>query len=318
MTAAISSTREWWLRLAAFAAIYVIWGTTYFAISVAIRTIPPFISGGVRYVLAAALTYAWLRTKGAAPLANLDWRAAALSGMLLSGLGNGLVIWAQQGIPSGISALIITSVPVLVVVLDWLFFSRRAPGLQSSMGTCLAFGGVVAIILHTRSVVGAAQPIYFLSMLGAALAWSWGTLLQRRSAAGQSLLAFTCAQMFFGGVCQLLMATLSGEWPRLDLGAISLQSILAVTYLIVFGSIIAFTAYLWLLTRISAHQVTTYALVNPVVALLIGVLVLHEPITSVTALAALLVLAGVALVLFQSWAPRPLWRRVWRRSAATD
>lgn len=318
MSVANTSTRERWSRLAAFAAICIIWGTTYLAISVAIRTIPPFISGGVRYLLAGLLTYAWLRTRGAAPLANLDWRAAAISGVLLSGLGNGLVIWGQQGVPTGIAALIITSVPVLVVVLDWLFFSRRTPGLQSSMGTCLALGGVVAVILHTRSVAGAAQPIYFLSMFVAALAWSWGTLLQRRSSAGQSLLAFTCAQMFFGGLCQLSMATLTGEWLRLDLGAVSLQSVLAVLYLVVFGSIVAFTAYLWLLTRMSAHQVTTYALVNPVVALLIGAVVLHEPVTVFAALAALMVLAGVALVLFPNLLPRLRWPRIWRRAAAAD
>jgi drug/metabolite transporter (DMT)-like permease len=315
MTLASSSRREWWLRLTAFAAIYVIWGTTYFAISVAIRTIPPFISGGFRYLIAGLLTYAWLRMHSGAPFANLDWRAAAISGVLLSGLGNGLVIWAQQGIPTGIAALIITSVPVIVVVFDWMFFSRRAPGVQASMGTCLALIGVVAIILHTRSLAGAAEPIYFVSMLAAAAAWSWGTLMQRRSSAGQSLLAFTCAQMFFGGLCQLFMACVTQEWPRLDLGAISLQSLLAVGYLVVFGSIIAFTAYLWLLSRLPAQQVTTYALVNPVVALLIGAVLLQEPITGFVALAATMVLAGVALVLFQNWTPRLMW---WRRAPASE
>jgi drug/metabolite transporter (DMT)-like permease len=229
--------------------------------------------------------------------------------VLLSGLGNGLVIWAQQEIPTGIAALIITSMPVIVVVLDWMVFSRRAPTLQASLGTCLALAGVVAIILHTRSLAGAAAPIYFLSMLGAAVAWSWGTLMQRRSFAGQSLLAFTCAQMFFGGLCQLFMACVTGEWSRLELGAISLESLLAIGYLVVFGSIIAFTAYLWLLTRLPAQQVTTYALVNPVVALLIGAVLLHEPITTFTGFAAIMVLVGVALVLFQNWAPRLVWRR---------
>ena len=305
----VNTSRDWWLRLAAFAAIYVIWGTTYFAISFAIRTIPPFISGGVRYVIAGLLMLVWLRMHSRTPFANLDWRAAALCGVLLSGLGNGLVIWAQQGIPTGIAALIITSVPVIVVVLDWLFFSRRAPGRRASTGTVLALAGVVAIILHTRSLTGAAEPIYFISMLGAALAWSWGTLLQRRSSAGQSVLGFTCAQMLFGGLFQLLMAWVGGEWPRLDVAAISLESLLAVGYLIVFGSIVAFTAYLWLLARMSAQQVTTYALVNPVVALLLGAVVLHEPVTAFAGIAAIIVLLGVALVLFQGGLPRlPGWR----------
>jgi drug/metabolite transporter (DMT)-like permease len=266
-------------------------------------------------VIAALLIYLWLRMQGGTPFAKLDWRAAAASGVLLSGLGNGLVIWAQQGIPTGIAALIITSVPVIVVVFDWLFFSRRAPGLQASMGTSLALVGVVAIILHTRSLAGAAEPIYFLSMLAAALAWSWGSLMQRRSTAGQSLLAFTCAQMFFGGLCQLFMASITGEWSRLDVSAISLESLLAVAYLIVFGSVIAFTAYLWLLRRLPASQVTTYALVNPVVALFIGAVVLHEAVTAFVGLAAMMVLAGVALVLFQHWTPRLLF---WRRTPAAE
>jgi drug/metabolite transporter (DMT)-like permease len=309
MTLASVSRRDWWLRLAAFAAIYVIWGTTYFAISFAIRTIPPFISGGMRYVCASLLIYVWLRMHDPAPLAKLDWRAAAISGVLLSGLGNGLVIWGQQGIPTGVAALIIAAVPVLVVVFDWIFFSRRAPGVQASLGTCLALVGVVAIILHTRSLVGAAEPIYFISMLGAAIAWSWGTLLQQRGSAGQSLLAFTCAQMFFGGLLQLLMACATAEWSHFELDAISLESLLAIAYLIVFGGIIGSTAYLWLLARLPAQQVTTYALVSPVVALLLGAVVLHEPVTAVTGLAAIMVLVGVALVLFQNWLPRLLWRR---------
>lgn len=315
MTVTSISRRDWWLRLAAFAAIYIIWGTTYFGISVAIRTIPPFISGGVRHVIAAFLAYLWVRMQGGNSFARLDWRAAAISGVLLSGLGNGLVIWAQQGIPTGVAALIITSVPVIVVVLDWLYFSRRAPSLRASMGTSLALLGVVTVILHTRSLAGAAAPIYFVSMVAAALAWSWGSLLQRRSVAGQSLLAFTCAQMFFGGVCQLLLATLDGEWVRLDVGAISLESLLAVAYLIVFGSIIAFTAYLWLLSRLPAAQVTTYALVNPVVALLIGAVVLHEAVTPLVGLAAIMVLVGVALVLFQNLTPRLIR---WRRAPAAE
>jgi drug/metabolite transporter (DMT)-like permease len=299
MTTANTSDRDLWLRVAAFAALYVIWGTTYLAISVAIRTIPPFISGGIRFVLAAALMYAWLRSRSAKPLANLDWRAAALCGALLSGIGNGFVIWAQQGIPSGIAALIVTSVPVLVVVFDWLFFSRRAPSPQASVGTCVALAGVVAIIMHTRSLAGSAEPIFLMSMLVATTAWSVGTLLQRRSSSGQSLLAFTAAQMLFGGLFQLFMATVTLEWGRFEVRAISLESLLAVGYLIVFGSIIAFTSYLWLLTRVAAQKVTTYALVNPVVALFLGALVLQERVTVFTAVAAAMVLGGVALVLFQ-------------------
>ncbi len=304
MAVTSNSNSERWLQLAAFAAIYVIWGTTYLAISVAIRTIPPFISGGVRYIIAGALMYAWLRSRTAQPFAKLDMRAAAACGVLLSGIGNGFVIWAQQAIPSGISALIVTSVPVMVVVFDWLFFSHRAPSKQASLGTCLALAGVIAIVLHTRSLAGSAAPIYLISMLLATTAWSFGTLLQKRSAGNGSVLGFTCAQMLFGGLFQLLVASATREWSHLDLQAVSLESVLAVAYLVVFGSIIAFTSYLWLLTRAAAQKVTTYALINPVVALVLGAVVLGERVTTFTAMAAVVVLAGVALVLFQSWMPR--------------
>lgn len=308
MTASVNSRGEPWLRLVAFTAIYIIWGTTYLAINIAIRTVPPFISGGLRHLLAGGLLYLWLRSRNSAPLASVNVRAAALSGVLLSGIGNGMVIWAQQRIPTGIAALIITSVPVLVVLLDWLFFSRRAPSPRASIGTCIALTGVVAIVLHTRSLSGSAEPIYLISMLVAAVAWSCGTLLQTRNATAGALLGFTCAQMLFGGVFQLGMASVTQEWSGFDASAVSLESLLAIGYLAVFGSLVAFTSYLWLLRRVAAQKVTTYALVNPVVALLLGAVVLNEQLGAFELTAAALVLAGVALVLFQNWRPRWLWQ----------
>ena len=301
-----SSRATLWLRFAAFAAIYVIWGTTYLAISVAIQTIPPFITGGMRFLFAAAVMYVWLKASMAKPFANLDVRASVLCGVLLSGIGNGFVIWAQQRIPTGITALIVAAVPVMVVVLDWLFFSRRPPSSRASLGTGIALAGVVAIVLHTHSLSGAAQPIHLVSILFATLAWSCGTLLQSRKAAGGNVLAFTCAQMLFGGLFQLLMASVTQEWSRFDVAAVSIESWLAVAYLVVFGSLIAFTAYMWLLRRVSAQKVTTYALVNPVVALMLGALLLGEVVTSFEVTAAVMVLSGVALVLFQDWKPRAI------------
>jgi drug/metabolite transporter (DMT)-like permease len=286
--------------LGAFAGIYILWGTTYLAIALAIQTIPAFISGGVRYVLAAVLMYAWLRWRNPRPFANVDLKVAASCGVLLSGIGNGFVIWAQQGIPSGIAALIVTSVPVIVLVLDWAFFTRRAPSKQASLGTAVAVAGVVIIVMHTRSLSGTAQPLYLLAMAAATTAWSFGTLLQKRSARAETVFSFTCAQMLFGGIFQLGMAVVDGEWSRLDLRAISVVSLIAVLYLVIFGSIVALNCYLWLLTRVPAQQVTTYALVNPVVALALGALVLGERITPLAVVAAVLVLIGVALVLFQN------------------
>ncbi|HEX7012398.1 MAG TPA: EamA family transporter [Steroidobacteraceae bacterium] len=300
---------------AAFATLYIVWGTTYLAIAVAIRTIPPFLSGAMRFLLAGTLVYAWLRLRGPRPLAGIDLKMSAICGVLLSGIGNGLVIWSQQGIPSGIAALIVTAVPVIVLVLDWALFSKRAPTRQALLGTAIAVAGVATIVMHTRTLSGDAKPLYIIGLLLATVGWSFGTLLQKRAAKSDQVLSFTCAQMLFGGLFQLALATVTWEWARFDPLAVSFSSALAVLYLIAFGSIIGLTTYLWLLTRVPAPKVTTYALVNPVVALILGASLLDERLTSLTILAAALVLFGVALVLFQD--AKPLrWLREWRARAA--
>lgn len=285
--------------LAAFAAIYFIWGTTYLAIAVAIREIPPFISGAARFLIAGLAMYVWLRWRDPRPMAKVDMKMAALTGVLLSGIGNGLVLWAQQGIPSGIAALIVTAVPVIVLLLDWAFFSKRAPTRQALIGTTIAVVGVVAIVSHTRSLSGEANVWYVLSLLVATVGWSFGTLVQKRAVQPGTVLSFTCAQMIFGALFQAIMSVLDGEWTHFDASAVSMSSVLALAYLIVFGSIISLNCYLWLLTRVAAPKVATYALVNPVVALLLGALVLDERLTPLAVSAAALVLVGVGLVLFQ-------------------
>lgn len=291
--------------VAAFVGIYFIWGTTYLAIAVSIQTIPPFISGGARFLLASAAMYLWLRARGPRPFAGLDWRLAALCGVLLTGMGNGFVGWGQQEVPSGIAALIVTAVPVNVLVLDWIFFSKRVPTRQALMGTAIALAGVVTIITHTHTLNGDAKPIYLLVVLVATLAWSFGTLLQKRVASADSIFSFTCVQMLGGGMFQVFMSVVTGEWHGFAPRSMSLNSVMAVLYLVVFGSIIAINCYLFLLTRVPAPKVTTYALVNPVVALLLGALVLNEQLTGITLAAAVLVLIGVTLVLFQG----VRWRR---------
>jgi drug/metabolite transporter (DMT)-like permease len=285
--------------LAAFAGLYIIWGTTYFAIALTLKTLPPFIAGGARFLIAGGLMYAWLRWQRLRPLEGVNIGAAILCGVLLSGIGNGFVIWAQQTIPSGIAALIVTAVPVIVLILDWAFFSKRAPSKQALVGVALGVAGVVTIVAHTHSLSGNAQPIYIIALVIAAVGWSFGTLLQKRTAGPSVVLSFTCVQMLAGGLFQLVMAAATREWTRFDLHHISTTSVMALLYLVLFGSIFGLNCFLWLLTRVSAQKVTTYALVNPVVALFLGAMFLNERITSTVILAAALVLAGVALVLFQ-------------------
>ena len=202
--------------------------------------------------------YAWLRFRDPRPFADIDLPMAALCGVLLSGIGNGFVVWAQQGIPSGIAALIVTAVPVTVLVLDWAFFSKRAPTRQALFGTAIAVAGVVTIVMHTRSLSGDANLFYLLALVGAVIAWSFGTLTQKRAARPDKVLGFTCAQMLFGGLFQAVMSFVDSEWSRFDPAGVTLSSVLAIAYLIVFGSIVVLNSYLWLLTRVSASKVTTY------------------------------------------------------------
>lgn len=295
--------------IVAFAAIYLIWGTTYLGIALAIETLPPFTSGAIRFLSASLLMYVWLRSRQIRPFAKIDWRMAIICGGLLTGAGNGLVVWAQQGVPSGIAALVVASIPVFVLIINWLFFAKKAPSIPAALGIALAVVGVVLIVAQTQTISGQAQPLHMAAILLAVLSWSIGTLLQQRHVRSEQVIAFTCAQIFFGGLWQLLFASLNNEWKVFDASQISTRSLMAVAYLSVFGSIVAFNCYAWLLTRVSAQKVATYALVNPAVALLLGAWILEERITTAIVGAVSLVLLGVALVLFQVNVAN-LWRRL--------
>jgi drug/metabolite transporter (DMT)-like permease len=283
--------------LLAFTGIYIIWGTTFLGIALAIRTIPPFFSGGFRFLIAGGLMYLWLRSRSAQPFGDLNIGGAVLCGVLLSGIGNGFVIWAQQGLPSGIAALFVGALPVLVLVFDWLFFSHRAPTPRAAVGVAIGLTGVITLSLHTHSMAGHVRPIHVLAVMTAELGWALGSLLQRRYVTPQRLGSYTCLQMLAGGVFQLLMGLVDREWLGFSVSQVSLQSLLAVAYLVIFGSIIAVNCYSYLLAHVPATRVSTYALVNPVIALALGAIVLHEKITPVALMCMVLVIAGVALVL---------------------
>jgi len=289
--------------LLAFAGIYIIWGTTFLALAITIRSIPPFISGGVRFVIAAALMYAWLRWREARPFDGLKIAGVMLCGVLLSGIGNGFVVWSQQGLPSGIAALFVGALPVTTAILDRLFFSRKTPSAQTMIGVAIGLCGIVVLSLKSLSLSSAVHPIHLLAVLAAGLAWSLGTLLQRRYVPSHRVLGYTCLQMLAGGLFQLLMSLVDREWGHFDPSQMQLQSVLAVLYLVVFGSLIAVNCYSFLLAHVDAQQVTTYALVNPVIALALGALVLHENINAGAIVSTVLVLLGVTLILFQR---RPL------------
>jgi drug/metabolite transporter (DMT)-like permease len=283
----------------AFAGIYIIWSTTFLGNALVIRTIPPFFSGSLRFLISGSLMYALLRAREPRPFSGLNIGGSMLCGVLMTGMGNGFIIWSQQGLPSGICALFVGVLPVSTLILDWLFFSRRPPSYQSALGVAVGLAGVVVLTLHTHSFSGAIRPVHVIAVLAGELAWSAGTLLQPRYVGADRILNFSCLQMLTGALFQLLMGCLDREWIGFSPSHISLQSALGVLYLVIFGSMVAVNCYAFLVAHVPAQKVTTYALVNPVIALALGAMVLHEKISPMAILSAILVLAGVALILFQ-------------------
>jgi drug/metabolite transporter (DMT)-like permease len=277
----------------------VVWGTTYLAIAIALQSFPPFASAAIRFFLAASLLYGWLRLQGPRPLAGLPVLRVVASGVLMCGLGNGFTVFAMQGVPSGVAALMNSTIPICVTLLDWGFFNRRRPRIWTGIGLVAGVSGVTLIVQQTASVSGTRGLGYVASLGIAVTAWSVGTLLQRHAVPKERLVALGCGQMIAGGAFLCLAAAVHGELPRLHLADTSLAGWLALFYLAAFGSLLAQLSYLWLLARMAAEKVTTYALVNPVIALLLGAVVLGEKVTVASLLGALLVLGGVALVLFE-------------------
>ncbi len=284
--------------IAAFAIIYLVWGTTYLAIALVVKTLPPFVSGALRFGLAALLMYGLLRFRQARPLAGLHWPSAVIAGVLLSGIGNGFVIWGQQTVPSGIAALLVAALPLWIMFFDSVRFARRHPGAKDLIGSVVGLIGVVLIVAQTRRFDGAGAMLPTLMILIATFGWAIGTLVQRQAVRVGQLGAFACAQMLVGAGFQAICALVLGEWPELQWTDFTPTAIGALLYLAVFGSIVAFSAYLWLVTKVPTSAVATYSLVNPVVAMALGTWILGERIEPSAVAASVLVLAGVALVLW--------------------
>lgn len=284
--------------IAAFATIYLVWGTTYLGLAVILRTLPPFAGGAIRFALAAVILFGLLHLQRRRPLAGVPWVKAIVAGVLLSGLGNGLVIWGQQTVPSGIAALLVAALPLWILLFDTLGFARRKPGLKDLIGSVIGLGGVVLIVSQTRSFDGSGGFLPTFSILCATFAWAIGTLVQRGAAKPGQIGAFVCAQMAAGALFQALCAAMLGEWSQVELADFTPTTVWMLLYMAVFGSVIAFSAFSWLVTRVPTPAVATYSLVNPVVAMALGHVVLGEHINNVALLATALVLFGVALVLW--------------------
>ena len=284
--------------IAAFVAVYVIWGSTYLAIRFAVQTLPPLLMASARFVVAGVIVLLWarLRDRAAWPT-RVEWRVGLIGGTLLLLGGNGGVSWAEQRVPSGIAALLVAVVPVFMVLLEWLRPDGTRPRVAVFVGVGLGLAGL-ALLVGPDALRGGARSdaIGALVLVFASLSWAAGSLYTKLAPKATSGTMATGAQMLAGGLALLAAAVVAGEPARLDLAHASTTSLIAFLYLLTFGSLIGFTAYVYLLAHTTAAKASTYAYVNPVVAVLLGWAIGHEPVTSRTMLAAAVILAGVAII----------------------
>jgi drug/metabolite transporter (DMT)-like permease len=308
--AAAANPRPSRLRLvAAFGAVYLLWGSTYIAIRFALETLPPFWMAASRFLLAGTLLYLFARRRGAAAPEPRHWRSALVVGGLLLLGGNGGVVWAEQRVPSGLAALLVATVPLWMVTLDGVGRGWRRPPGQVLVGVGMGLAGVALLVGPARFAGGGGvDPLGAAVLLLASLSWTAGSLYSRRAPLPASPLLGTAMEMLGGGACLVVAGLVAGEWSRLDLAAASPRSLLAVAYLVVFGSLVGFTAYVWLLRVSTPPLVATYAYVNPVVAVFLGWAFANEPVTVRTLVAAGVIVGAVMLI--TTYRARPQAARV--------
>jgi len=283
--------------LPALLVIYVVWGSTYLAIRWGLETIPPFTMAGARYLVAGGVLLAWVKLRGAPRVTFRDLGPAFLTGGLMLLCGNGGVVWAEQRIASGLAALLVAVEPLFIVLLQaTLPQERRRPSARALVGVAFGVTGVVLLVGPVRlggervDLAGAGAVLF------AAFAWALGSLLSRHLAPPASPLQATALQMLAGGVLLGCASGAAGEWARFSPALVSGRSLAAVAYLVVFGSLVAFTAYVWLLRVASPALVSTYAFVNPIVAVFLGWLLAREEVGPRTLVAAAVIVGAVVLI----------------------
>jgi drug/metabolite transporter (DMT)-like permease len=281
-----------WKLWGALWIVYLVWGSTYLAIRVMVETVPPLLGAGVRFAVAGGLLLAALSLRRSIRPTRAQLLSALLVGLLLPG-ANAVVTVAEQEVPSGLAALLIASVPL------WVILMRRAarePVSRAAFGAVLVGFAGVALLLRPGEQSGEATVLGLAACVGAAVMWASGSFASPRLRLPGDPLVSTGWQMLLGGLVILVAGLAAGEAPEVDPGAFSVRSLVALGYLVVFGSWIAFTAYAWLLQNAPISKVSTYAYVNPVVAIVLGWLILDEVVTPVTIVGATIIVVSVALV----------------------
>ena len=290
----MSSTSPNRLAYGAWVGVCLLWGTTYLAIRIALETIPPMLMGGLRWTVAGALILLVMTLRGDTLPGRAEWPTLALLGTLLIGLGNGGVVWAEQTLPSGLTSVLVAVVPFWMVGVELTTGSPEPLVLRRTLGLVVGFAGIVLLVWPELEMgEGRAFLLGVLATQLACLGWAIGSSYSRRRRPAENVLAAAAFQMCFGGLAMLAVGLLHGEWRLL---AFTARSGSALVYLLVFGSIVGFSAYAYALKHLPLATVSLYAYVNPVIAMVLGTVVLGEPMSPRLVVAGAVVLAGMAMV----------------------
>jgi drug/metabolite transporter (DMT)-like permease len=283
--------------IAAFAAVYLIWGSTFLAIRFGIGTMPPFILAGLRFLTAGTALYAWQRFRGVPRPKPVHWRSALAAGALLFLGGNGLMTWAELRIPSGLTALLVATVPLWIALIRFFQGKKDRPSGAAWAGLALGFLGV-AVLAGPGG--GRADPVGVAVIVFGTLCWACGSLYSRKAALPESVLMSAALEMICGGMWLLVLAAVSGETRGFSWGQVSAGSWGALAYLIFIGALGGFSSYAYILKEASPVAVSSYAYVNPVVAVFLGWALAGEAVTGRTLWAAAAIMTGVALMTLSS------------------
>lgn len=282
----------------ALIAVYIVWGSTYLSIRFAVETIPPFLMAGTRFLVAGSILYIWRRLAGDPNPTPRQWRSAVIMGLLLLLGGNGLVSLAEQHVASGIAALMVASVPLWMALIDSIRPNGIIPDWKIILGLVVGFGGLALLVTSSKSVSASVgmNPLGIGALLVASLLWSIGSVYSQGADMPKSSLLGSGMEMLGGAAGLFLMGTFTGEWPELHIASITIRSLLGLTYLITFGSLVGFVSYAWLLRNAPLSLASTYAYVNPVVAIFVGAWLGNELINGRIIIAALIIIGSVVLI----------------------
>ena len=295
-----------WQVILGFATVYILWGSTYLGIRFAIETIPPFLMAGSRFLVSGFLLYGWARMRGAEKPTAQHWKVALLIGLLLPFIGNGAVVWSEQHVPSGMVSLLVATTPVWMVLIDWWSPGGKRPTVAVVVGVVVGLAGLALLIGPSEILGGGRVDVLSASVLTlGSICWAVGSVYSKHANQPSSPILAIGMQMIAGGVLLSVLSLAVGEPQRFDIARVTGKSLFWFIYLFIFGSMIGYTTYIWLLSKASPARVSTYAYVNPLVAIVLGNVAANEPITRRMLIAAVTILGAVAMLTLVRSTPQP-------------